>query len=515
MCIRTGGTGIAAVAWLVVALFFIVVPAASGDMRLRGFDAVEGLFAAGGPDRLLAGEQVVAASGDHVYGWPVAGGSARRLGRLPDLGPSTNDIPDGGGFVRVEAARPGRVVVVRGEGRALEPGAEVGPGHHVVVGPPEGPFTDPAGCGERSGGPAGLSGELIAYVAAPASEPPCGRTTPAARGPVVVVRDLAAGAALVRSIELAFDGAVAALRFDGPFVGLELRSTRPDPNDEPAPPAPRTLVVVDIRTGAAVTRVPVRGEVPWDIGPDGTLVRGRYRQRGAGLGCGALADHLRLHPPGDSVGRKLTVVPCAFPAPELRANGVLRLVLPRRDGRIRVVDRRVDDGADRVLAVVAGPFAGGDDRHLIVGDATCRVLDARVLAVHDEAAGPSGPRTCPVVVRAPRTARSGGSLPVAVTCPSGCRGSIELQVFRPTRETTFGFGRRVVLAPGGSRTYRFRLPRRAALGRASRGTLEVSVASPVASRGVRRPITILPAQEAPRTRRRAELGALSAGRRSG
>jgi hypothetical protein len=482
----------------VVALFVVVAPAASGEVRLRGFDAVEGLFAAGGPDRLLAGDHVVAASGDHVFGWPVTGGSARRLGRLPDLGPSTNNILDGGGFVRVEAARPGRVVVVRGEGRALEPGAEFGPGHHVVVGPPEGPFADPAGCGERSGGPAGLSGELIAYVAAPASEPPCGRMTPAVRGPVVVVRDLAAGAALVRSIELAFDGAVAALRFDGPFVGLELRSTRPDPNEEPARSAPRTLVVVDIRTGAAVTRVPVRGEVPWDIGPDGALLRGRYRQRGASIKCGALADRLRLHAPGDSVGREQTAVPCAFPAPELRANGVIRLVLPRRDGRVQVVDRRVDDGADRLLAVVAGPFVGGDDRHLVVGDATCRVLDARVLAVHGDSAGPSGPRTCPVVIRAPRTVRSGGSLPVTVTCPRGYRGSVELQVFRPARETTFGFGRRVVLAPGSSRTYRFRLPRRAALGRSSRGTLEVSVASPVASRGVRRPVTILPADRARR-----------------
>lgn len=470
-----------------------LAPGALADVRLRGFDAVEALFAAGGPDRTLAGDLVVATSSRYVYGWPVAGGGARRLGRLPDLGPATNDILDGGGFVRVEAARPGRVVVVRGEGRSIDPGAEVGPGHRVAVGPPEGPFQDPAGCGERSGGPAGLSGELVAYVAAPASEPPC-PGPPALRGPAVVVRDLAAGAAVVRVVPLAFDGAVAALRFNGPFVGLELRANPEDPDVELDRPSSRTLVVVDVRTGDAVTRVPVKGEVPWDIGPDGALLRGRYRQRGGTSTCAVLADRLRLHAPGDASGRALAAVPCAIPAPELRADGVMRLALPRSDKRIQIVDRRIDGGADRNLAVVAGPFVGGDDRYLIAGDATCRALDARVIALGLTPVGPSGPLTCPVGVRSPRTARSGGSIAVAVTCPRGCRASIELQVFRPTGAVTFGFGPvRVVLAPGRSRTVHFELPRRSALGRNSRGTLEVSVPSPVAGRSVRRRITVRPA----------------------
>ncbi len=124
-----------------------------------------------------------------------------------------------------------------------------------------------------------------------------------------------------------------------------------------------------------------------------------------------------------------------------RSCGVMRLALPRSDKRIQIVDRRIDGGADRNLAVVAGPFVGGDDRYLIAGDATCRALDARVIALGRTPVGPSGPLTCPVGVRSPRTARSGGSIAVAVTCPRGCRASIELQVLRPTGAVTFGFGR--------------------------------------------------------------------------
>ena len=477
---------------LLFGVLLLLVPGASADVRLRGFDPVKNLFAAGGPDRVVAGPLVVAASPERIFGWSVKGGGARGLGRLPKLGPATNDILDGGGFVRVEAAQPGRVVVVRGEGRALAPSPEVGAGHHVVVGPPEGPFRDPAGCGERSGGPAGLSEDLVAYVAAATSEPPC-QGRPVVTGPSVVVRDLAAEAAVVRLVPLPFDGAVAALSFDGPFLGLEVRSAPEDPDEEPQPPPPRTLVVVDVRTGVTVTRVPVRGAVPWDIGPDGSLVRGRFRRRGATTTCPVLADRLRLHVLGDAAGRELAGVPCGFPAPELRGEGVLRLALPRRDGRVRILDRRVADGVDQELAVVAGPLVGGDAEHLVVGDASCRVLDARVITLGGGPAQPAGPRTCPVHVRAPRTARSGTRLTVVVTCPRGCRGSAELRVFRPGDESTFGFDRGFNLAPGRFRKLHFELPRRAALGRPSQGTLVVGVASPVASRSVRRRFMVQPA----------------------
>jgi hypothetical protein len=99
-----------------------------------------------------------------------------------------------------------------------------------------------------------------------------------------------------------------------------------------------------------------------------------------------------------------------------------------------------------------------------------------------------------VRVRAPRVVRSGRRLAVRVTCPRGCRAVVELQVFRPVGTTTFGFGpTRVNLAAGRSRTVHFRLPRRAALRRSSRGRLDVVSPGPVERSEVRRRITVRPA----------------------
>ncbi len=483
--------------FLLAALVVLAVasPSASASVRLRGLDAGELLFAASPPDRVIAGDLVVAAGTERVFGWPVTGGAVRRLGRLPDLGDASNDILDGGGFVRVEAAQAGRVVVVRGEGRAIDQQPDVEAGHHLVGGPPEGPFQDPAGCGERTGGPAGLRGDLLAYVAAPAGEPACvPPAAPAVRGPAIVVRDLAAGAAVVRVIPLAFDGSVAAMRFDGPFVGLELRTGPEDPNEVPDKPPSRALVVVDVRTGGEVTRVPVRGSVPWDIGPDGTLLRGRYRQRGATPTCPVRADRLRLHAVGEVAGRAVAGTPCGVPAPELRAGALMRLARPRPDGRIQIVDRRLDTATDDEIAVVSGPLLGGDDRHVVAADATCRNRDARVITVQGRPARPSGPLSCPFRLRAPSTVRSGRPFTVRVSCPRGCRGAIELQVLRTRDETTFGFGPVIIdLASGRARTVRFTLPRNAALERPSRGTLTVGVQGPVTPRTTTRRIIVRPA----------------------
>jgi len=298
----------------------------------------------------------------------------------------------------------------------------------------------------------------------------------------------------VRVIPLAFDGSVAAMRFDGPFVGLELR-TGPEDHDEVAEkPRSRVLVVVDVRTGGEVTRVPVRGSVPWDIGPDGTLLRGRYRERGATPTCPLRADRLRLHAVAEVAGRAVAGTPCGVPAPELRAGAVMRLARPRPDGRIQIVDRRLDTGIDDEIAVVSGPLLGGDDRHVVAGDATCRNRDARVIASEGRPARPSGPLGCPFRLRAPSTVRSGRPFTVRVSCPRGCRGAVELQILRPAAETTFGFGPVTIdLAPGRDRTVRFTLPRNAALERPSRGTLNVRVQGPVTTRMTTRRIIVRPA----------------------
>lgn len=484
----------AVLAGLIVFLL-AAAPASPADVRLRGYDPVEALFSAFGPDRVVAGDLVVGAGTQDVFGWSVGGGPVRRLGRLPDLGPATNDIPDGGGFVRVEAAQPGRVVVVRGEGRSIGPEPETGPGHRVVVGPPQGPFEDPAGCGERSGGPAGLSGDLLAYVAAPAAVPACpGGTAGVVTGPSVVVRDLSGGGAVVRTIPLPFDGAANALRFDGAFLGLDLRRKSFDPDSEPERAEAHDLVAVEARSGTERTRVEVRGDVPWDLGPDGALLYGQYGDRKGDGTCLSTATRLRLHPPGDATGRPVPGTACAFAAPELRAGGIVRLSLPLRDGRIRIVDRPLDGTPDRELGIVAGPLVGGDDRHLVVGDGTCRTEDARVVTVGGPPVRPAGPRDCPIRVRAPGTARSGGSVKVRMTCPRGCVASLDLQVYRPADTTTFGFTRRVSLAPGRSATVRFVLPRRAAVRRSSRGRLVVTSAGPVKRTRVRRRIAVLPAR---------------------
>jgi hypothetical protein len=276
-------------ALLVGAALLAAIPATAGaDVRLQGLDASELLFAAGGPDRTLAGDLVVVAGTEHVFGWSVSGGPARRLGKLPGLGEVTNDILDGGGFVRVEAAQPGRwswcaARAARCRRARAWPGPSRG-GRAArgavrrsgrlwrALGRAGGAQRRPARLRRRAGHRAGLPV----------------RTLAGGRRARVVVRDLAAGNAVVRVLPLPFDGSVAALRFDGPFVGLELRAAPEDPDAEPERPPARALVVFDVRTGGEVTRVPTRGETPWDLGPDGALVLGRYRDpsdRSACLGA--------------------------------------------------------------------------------------------------------------------------------------------------------------------------------------------------------------------------------------
>lgn len=414
---------------------------------MLGLDAVDALFSAG-PGRMLAGDQVVYAVPGELYGWPIAGGRPRRLAELPDLGSATNDLLDGGGFVRVEAAQPDRLVIARGEGSVFSQG--FGSGRQLVVGPPEGPFTDPAGCGEQTGMPAALDGDLLAYRANPDEEDRCAAA--AVRRASLVVRDLGADAAVVRVVELpARADDVTEVALAGPYLAYSYAERR-DGNGNAIEP----LVVVDMRAGSEALRLPAAKEREWALDADGTVVSGHTGSRSQ-HGCLYRLIDVRRHAPGDRTGTSVDVTPCAFDVFDLR-DGVLRFTASRRDGRARFVEHDVATGASRVRAVVSGGLLDADDRHLLARDDSCTQTAPRIIALAGAPARPAGPRRCPVSVRVPRS-RSGSraAVPIRISCLRGCNVDLEARTRKPGTDVTHGNDRSSRIGSG-ERTVRVPVP---------------------------------------------------------
>jgi hypothetical protein len=282
------------------------------DVRLRQLDAVNALFGAG-QGRLIAGQRVLYANPEALFAWPTAGGSYRRIALLPDLGEALNSLTEGGGFVRVEAIAGDRVLVARGEGSALSFTPDSGPGHHLRVGPATGPFADPAGCRERSGRPAALAGDLLAYLTAPARKPACPPgVTPAVGGPAILVRDLASGGAVRARLPLPYDGAVDRLALQGELLAYSIAVRPFDPELEREPAS--SLHVVDLSTGSELLTLPPATGRVWALDDGGGVVAGRARfgrrPRGA---CVGRLDDLRHYLPGNPAGAPLCSPPAAAP----------------------------------------------------------------------------------------------------------------------------------------------------------------------------------------------------------
>ena len=282
------------------------------DVRLRELDAVNALFGAG-QGRLIAGQRVLYANPQALFAWPLSGGSFHRIALLPDLGEALNSFTEGGGFVRVEAVAGGRVVVARGEGSALSFTPDRGPGHHLRVGPATGPFADPAGCRERSGLPASLSGDMLAYVAAPARKPACPPgVAPAVRGPAILVRELASGGAVRVRLPLPYDGAVDRLALQGKLLAYSLAVRPFDPELEREPAT--SLHVVDLSTGSELLALPPATNRVWALDDGGGVVaaRARFGHRPRGACVGRLGD-LRHYLPGHPAGAPLPFAPADGP----------------------------------------------------------------------------------------------------------------------------------------------------------------------------------------------------------
>ena len=473
-------------AGLVLIVLAVFPATARGDARLRHLSGFTAMFE-GGAGRMLAGDRVLLAYPGALYGWPVTGGPPRRLADLPDLGPAMNDPDDGGGFIRVEAAEPDRVVIARGAGSTLWP--EFGSGHQVVVGPPRGPFADPAGCGEATGVPAALDGDVLAYTARPVDDADCADPALTERG--IVVRDLAAGAAVTRVVALAdSERVVSAMALSGRFLAYSAARDRHAVEDR------EQLAVVDLATGNEALRLPGGPTRVWTLGEDGTVVAGRWAPGFPGL-CSRVRD-LRLHRPGDAAGTPIPAQPCSLGAMSLDGN-VLRYARARQGGGQEVVDHRLGSNAVRVRAVIGGPLVDADGAHLVVRDATCTTDLARVIALGDRPARPAGPARCPIRVRAPRRVRNATRVPLTIRCPLGCRPDVDARTLRPGTDTTHGsfYERQLVR---GRRVLRIRVPFRST--RPARMTITVFSMNPGASPTViRRTVRLRPAgAKAPRVR---------------
>jgi hypothetical protein len=420
----------------------LIAPGGAEAVRVRGLDAIDAFFAAG-PGRMLSGDRVVYATPGGVYAWPVTGGRPRRIGATPDLGSAENSLTDGGGFIRVEAAQPGRIVVARGGNSALSP--DFGSGHQLAVGPPEGPFADPAGCGESSGMPAVLDGTLLAYHAEPAPAGAC-PSAPEVTAPAIVIRDLADGNGVRNVIALADDvRVVSQLELAGDYLAYSGAPRRT--------PQEQSLFVVDARTGEELFSLPASRRRLWALDDDGTVVTGRSRFV-RGVPCPFEARHLRSRSLGLPAGRPLPGIACALGVFDVRG-GVLRYAAPRDDGRQDVVAQTLADGSRTVLATIAGLLVDADEAHLLAGDDTCTTSDMRVLSIiggHPQ--GPAGPRRCPVHVRVARRVRGdrGDHYRVRVRCPRGCMLDVEARTYRG--EWTYGSGGHYRFRRGGT----FRVP---------------------------------------------------------
>ncbi|HEV2874686.1 MAG TPA: hypothetical protein VGW14_06005 [Thermoleophilaceae bacterium] len=465
-------------------------------MRLRHLDAVEAYFAAG-PGRLIAGDRVLYATPDALFAWRLSGGGYRRVATLPDLGDALNSFTEGGGFVRVEAIAGDRVVVTGGGGvLSFTPDTE--PGHLVRVGPRTGPFDDVAGCGERSGRPAALSGDLLAYVAAPARRPACPVGVAAAvDGPAILVRDLAAGGAVRARVPLPYDGAVDRLALEGDRLAYNLGVRPFDPGRrEPA----TSVRVFDLSGGEVLALPPARQRV-WALDQSGGLVAARStlgpRSRGA---CPGRLRELRHHLPGDPSGTPLRFTPCGLALAV--DDGVLRFTVARPDGRAEVVEHDLEQGGERRLATVAGGLVDSSRTHLLVRDATCTRDDVRVVALGAALpAQPSGPLRCPVAVRARRRVSAGGRFHATVSCRLGCMGRYILAIPHARSDWHSHYAGDLRVRRGGRRVLRFRIARATAKRGRTRGVLTIDVRNPTgANTVVRRLVSVSPAHPAPRFR---------------
>jgi hypothetical protein len=479
---------------MLVALAFLAPPGAVAgqpDVRLRNLDAVNALFGAG-QGRLIAGESVLYATPEALFAWPISGGTYRRIARLPDLGEALNSLTEGGGFVRVESTAGDRVLVARGEGSALGFTPDSGPGHHLRVGPAAGPFDDPAGCGERSGRPAALSGGLIAYVAAPARKPECpAGVAPAVDGPAILVRDLASGGSVRARLQLPYDGAVDRLALRGELLAYSLAVRRFDPELEREPAS--SVHVVDLSTGTELLRLPATTNRLWALDDGGSVVAARaWIGRRPQSACNGRLRGLRHYTPGNPAGTRLPFTPCGRSL--TLDEGLLRFTVARADGRADLLEHRLADGATRLLATVAGELVDSSPNHLLVRDTTCTRDDLRVVALAGELpALPSGPLRCPVAVRAQRRVHAGSRFRMVVRCPRGCIGYYTLAIPHARSEWTSHYQGDLRLRPGRRRVIHLPVARGTARRGRTRGTLTVSVPNPASPpTELKRRVAVLP-----------------------
>jgi hypothetical protein len=461
------------------------------DVRLRELDAVNALFGAG-QGRLIAGQRVLYANPQALFAWPLSGGSFHRIALLPDLGEALNSFTEGGGFVRVEAVAGGRVVVARGEGSALSFTPDRGPGHHLRVGPATGPFADPAGCRERSGLPASLSGDVLAYVAAPARKPACPPgVAPAVRGPAILVRDLGSGGAVRVRLPLPYDGAVDRLALQGEMLAYSLAVRPFDPELEREPAT--SLHVVDLSTGSELLALPPATNRIWALDDGGGVVaaRARFGHRPRGACVGRLGDP-RHYLPGDPAGAPLPFTPCGGSL--ALDGGLLRVTVARADGRADVLEHRLADGATRLLATVAGELADSSPDHLLVRDTTCTRDDLRVVALSGELpALPSGPLRCPAAVRAQRRVRAGNRLRIVVRCPRGCTAHYTLVIPHARSEWTSHYEGALRLRPRRRRELHRHIASDTAKKGPTTGVLTVTVRNPAdRPTSLKRRVAVLP-----------------------
>lgn len=398
----------------------LCAPASAQDARLRDLSAAAILFDAGAGN-VLAGDQVVFATPRRVYGWPVTGGRGRSLAQVPArLGPADNELIFGTGYVRVAAAQPGRVALIRDGGPDFFPGFEPRYGKQLLVGPPAGPFADPTGCGEATGGPVAFDGDRIAYRAAPARDS-C--EVSAVDGQSLVIRDLADANRVEAVVPLPEDARlVTRVELAGSFVAFSGRSGRLGSKLKNA------LVVTDLRTGEEVLRLPPKTFRTWALDADGTLAEAVL----PGVSC--RRSQLRLHAPGDVQGQIVAGRPC---------DGLLdldagRLRFAESHGRTyETVELDTATQERRVLATTAGGLLDADAEHLVVDDPTCATTDARVVALDATPAVQAETKRCLRRLQVPKTVRAGKPIPIRATCPGGCRLEVRGRVGRDQEPPIF------------------------------------------------------------------------------
>ena len=113
-------------------LLVLVCAAPASAGRIQGLPSYVPSFD-NGPGNMLAGEAFVYATPRRVYGWPAAGGLGGKLARVPKLlRPADSEFIFGSGFVRVAAAQPGLIALIRDRGPAFFPKFEPRYGKQLI-----------------------------------------------------------------------------------------------------------------------------------------------------------------------------------------------------------------------------------------------------------------------------------------------------------------------------------------------------------------------------------------------